>query len=204
MHMPCFHAFYTLLKQFWFFCLKFSYSLLVGSFLPPIQKFTTLPSIFAYTMLQFSHPLPDGGFARSSATSWQPLLLNCSWWFRPRQLCIQSIQANARFMSDAIYILQCTTTACKVHVWCKIHVCFNIHITVQRAITKVHIFSHGSKGNSSYEIWLTKVSFHCNASHVGALFLDDGTSDFDFRILCVTRDFVSVRTSVFCDLQRRG
>ena len=80
-------------------------------------------------------------------------------------------------------------------------ICIN---TVQRVIPKVHIFSHGSKRNGSYEIWLTKVLFHCNASHVGALFLDDGTSDFDFRILCVTRDFVSVRTSVFCDLQRRG
>ena len=42
----------------------------------PYRNFT--PSLLYLHMLQFSHPLPDGGFARSSATSWQPLLLNCS------------------------------------------------------------------------------------------------------------------------------
>ena len=152
MHMPCFHAFYTLLKQFWFFCLKFSYSLLVGSFLPPIQKFTTLPSIFAYTMLQFSHPLPDGGFARSSATSWQPLLLNCSWWFRPRQLCIQSIQANARFMSDAIYILHCSALLQLERFMCDTYVmqnsCVMWYALIQCNVQyQRYIYSHmGQKG----------------------------------------------------------
>ena len=121
---------------------------LFGGILPLAHTNFTPSLLFVHNAIFPLPPRIDGCFATSSATSWQPLLLNCSWWFRPRQLCIQSIQANARFMSDAIYILHYTTLACKVHV-------FKIQITVQSAIPRdicSLLSSHGSKGNGSYEI----------------------------------------------------